>query len=225
MSDTDDGDLYFVQGLLGPMQNFVYLIGSKRTRECLIVDPAWDTDALLSVAAGDDMRVVGALVTHYHPDHVGGAMGAFAVPGGITDLLAKAPGPVHVNKLEADGLQKITGVSESDLVRHENDDIVALGDVSIRLLHTPGHTPGSQCFLVRDRLVAGDTLFIDGCGRVDLPGGNASQLTESLRRLAALPDHVMLCPGHDYGDVPTASIAEQRSSNGALVSALRSAPK
>src|SRR4051812_47032056 len=116
MNDTDDGDLYFVQGLIGPMQNFVYLIGSKRTRECLIVDPAWDTDALLAVAARDDMRVVGALVTHYHPDHVGGAMGTFAVPGGITELLAKAPGHIHVNKLEADGLRKITGVSESDLV-------------------------------------------------------------------------------------------------------------
>jgi hydroxyacylglutathione hydrolase len=206
-------DLYFRQVLVGPMQNFIYLLGSRTTGECLIVDPAWDTEALLGLAAEDDMRVIGSLVTHYHPDHVGGAMGSFRVPGGVAELLGRAGGHIHVNKHEADGLKKITGVSENDLVRHEAGDIIELGDVSIQLIHTPGHTPGSQCFLVRNRLVAGDTLFIDACGRVDLPGGNPEEMEESLRTLAKLPDDVVLHPGHDYGSTPTATIAEQRKTN------------
>jgi hydroxyacylglutathione hydrolase len=206
-------DLYFRQVLVGPMQNFIYLLGSRTTRECLIVDPAWDTQALLDLAAEDDMRVIGSLVTHYHPDHVGGAMGTFRVPGGVAELLGRAGGHIHVNKHEADGLKKITGVSENDLVRHEAGDVIELGDVSIQLIHTPGHTPGSQCFLVRNRLVAGDTLFIDACGRVDLPGGDPAQMEESLRTLAKLPDDVVLHPGHDYGSTPTATIAEQRKTN------------
>lgn len=216
-------DLYFKQVSIGPMQNFVYLIGSLRTRECLIVDPAWDTDALLALAQTDDMNVVGALVTHYHPDHVGGAMGHFKVPGGVAELVAKRPAKIHVNKHEADGLKKITGLSESDLARHEAGDKVELGDVTIELIHTPGHTPGSQCFLVRNRLVAGDTLFIDGCGRVDLPGGDAEQMQESLRTLAKLPDDVVLHPGHDYGDSPTANMGDQKRNNPYIVMAQRSA--
>jgi glyoxylase-like metal-dependent hydrolase (beta-lactamase superfamily II) len=206
-------DLYFKQVAIGPMQNFVYLIGSASTRECLIVDPAWDTDALLKVAQEDDMQVVGALVTHYHPDHVGGAFGSFRVPGGVAELVAKANARIHVNKHEADGLKIITGLSDSDLVRHDAGDVVTVGDVSIELIHTPGHTPGSQCFLVRNRLVAGDTLFIDGCGRVDLPGSNPEQMRESLKTLSKLSDDVVLHPGHDYGNVPTASMGDQKRTN------------
>ena len=217
---TQPSDLYFKQLAVGPMQNFVYLIGSQRTRECMIVDPAWDAAGLVEFVEQEAMRVVGALVTHYHPDHVGGHMGPFAVPGGITELIGKVPVRIHVNKHEADGLIKITGVSESDLARHESGDVLELGDVAIELIHTPGHTPGSQCFLVRDQLVTGDTLFVDGCGRVDLPGGNAAQLRDSLRMLAKLPDHVRVCPGHDYARTPTNTIAEQKSSNWSLINAL-----
>jgi hydroxyacylglutathione hydrolase len=220
---SEENDLYFKQVSIGPMQNFVYLIGSLRARECLIVDPAWDTDALIELANSDDMKVVGALVTHYHPDHVGGAMGSFKVPGGVAELVAKAPARIHVNKHEADGLKLITGLSESDMVRHDAGDKVTLGDVTIELIHTPGHTPGSQCFLVQSRLVAGDTLFIDGCGRVDLPGGNVEQMHESLRTLAKLPDDVVLHPGHDYGDSPTANMGDQKRNNPYILMAQRGA--
>jgi glyoxylase-like metal-dependent hydrolase (beta-lactamase superfamily II) len=217
---TQASDLYFRQLAVGPMQNFIYLIGSTRTRECVVVDPAWDTQGLIDFAGQEGMRITGALVTHYHPDHVGGRMMTFAVPGGVAELSAAAGARIHVNKHEADGLIKITGVAEGDLVRHESGDVIALGDVSIELIHTPGHTPGSQCFLVRDRLVTGDTLFVDGCGRVDLPGGNAGQLRDSLRMLAKLPDHVTVCPGHDYASKPTNTIAEQKRDNWALIDAL-----
>jgi glyoxylase-like metal-dependent hydrolase (beta-lactamase superfamily II) len=215
-----NSDLYFRQLAVGPMQNFIYVIGSRRTRECMVVDPAWDTQGLVDFVQNEGMKLVGALVTHYHPDHVGGRMAMFAVPGGIAELVGLASVPVHVNKHEADGLIKITGVSESDLRRHDTADEIALGDVAIKLIHTPGHTPGSQCFLVSDRLVTGDTLFVDGCGRVDLPGGDRLQLRDSLRMLAKLPDHVTVCPGHDYGRTPTNTMAEQKLSNWTFIEAL-----
>jgi len=210
-------DLYFKQLLVGPMENFVYLLGSHRTRECLIVDPAWEAKALVELAQNDGMKVVGALVTHYHPDHVGGRMMGFEVPGGLTELLANADAKIHVNRLEADGLRQITGVSSSDLVLHDGGDELTLGDVQIQLLHTPGHTPGSQCFLVRQRLVAGDTLFLEGCGRVDLPGADPEAMYRSLTGpLAQLDGAVTLFPGHHYSPRPSAPLSEVRRTNSAL---------
>jgi len=188
------------------MQNFVYLIGDADTKECLVVDPAWDIDGLLSVAEADDMKIVGSLVTHYHPDHVGGSMMGFDIAG-LAQLVAKNPCKAHVNKHEADGVRFVTGLSNSDLVLHESNDRVKIGDIEVELLHTPGHTPGSQCFRLaggRDAehgaLVAGDTLFLQGCGRVDLPGGDPEQMYRTLtERLSQVPDSVMLLPGHAYG--------------------------
>jgi glyoxylase-like metal-dependent hydrolase (beta-lactamase superfamily II) len=207
-------DLYFKQLPVGPMANFIYLIGSASKKECLVVDPAWDTDALIASAAADGMKIVGSLVTHYHPDHCGGGFMGFRVPGGVAELLGKVNAPAHVHKEEADGLRKVTGISKNDLVIHDSGDDVKVGDVSIKLVHTPGHTPGSQCFFVEDRLVSGDTLFVGACGRVDLPGGDREQMLESLtKRLLAFPDHVVLYPGHDYGRTPTSTLGQERKTN------------
>src|SRR5687767_8727943 len=104
------------------MQNFIYLIGSRSKGECLVVDPAWDTDQLIEAASADDMKITGSLVTHYHPDHVGGSWLGFEVPGGIAEMSARVGGKIHVNKHEADDLKQITGISESDLMRHEAGD-------------------------------------------------------------------------------------------------------
>jgi glyoxylase-like metal-dependent hydrolase (beta-lactamase superfamily II) len=120
---------------------------------------------------------------------------------------------VYVQGAEADGLRRVTGISESDLVRVAPDDTLSLGGVEVRFLHTPGHTPGSQCFLVRNALVSGDTLFIRGCGRVDLPGSNPDDMYTSLRRLASLPDDVVLLPGHNYADEPRSTIAAEKRHN------------
>ncbi|MCB9655979.1 MAG: MBL fold metallo-hydrolase [Deltaproteobacteria bacterium] len=214
MQGETGSDLYFRQIPIGPMANFAYLIGSKTTRTCLVVDPAWDVQTLLNLAHADEMTVTGALVTHYHPDHVGGHMFGFDVPGGVAELLAHAKAKIHVHKHEADGLKQVTGISESDLVRHDGGDIVTVGDVSVELIHTPGHTPGSQCFLVRERLVAGDTLFVNGCGRVDLPDSDPEAMFRTLSdTLAKLVDDVVLFPGHDYGPNPTSTMKEQRRTN------------
>jgi glyoxylase-like metal-dependent hydrolase (beta-lactamase superfamily II) len=211
-------DLYFAQVPVGEMANFAYLIGSRETRECLLVDPAWSVDALLDQAEQDGMRATGALVTHYHQDHVGGSIFGMQIEG-VARLLERAPVPIHVNAREAEGVRKVTGASASDLVPHEGGDVIPLGRLRVRLLHTPGHTPGSQCFLVEEagapgRLVSGDTLFLGSCGRVDLPGGDPAALFDSLtNQLARLPDDTLLYPGHLYSADPSSTIGEQKRRN------------
>ncbi len=202
-------NLYFRQLLAGRdfgvgdptaamMQNFVYLIGDRDSGECLVVDPAWDVRDLLRVAGEDDMTVVGALATHYHPDHVGGSMYGFTVDG-LPSLMELNPCKVHAHKVEVPGLRQVTGLDLSDFVQHDSHDTVKVGDIEVELLHTPGHTPGSLCFRLQGALVAGDTLFLQGCGRVDLPGGDPEEMYYSLtQRLAKLPGDLVLYPGHAY---------------------------
>jgi glyoxylase-like metal-dependent hydrolase (beta-lactamase superfamily II) len=197
----------------GQMANFMYLLGDTATREALVVDPAWDVASLLDLAEADGYRVVGALVTHYHPDHVGGDLFGLSIEG-VAQLLARAPVPLYVNKHEAHGVRVVTGVSESDLKKVDDGDTLRLGDVEVRFLHTPGHTPGSQCFMVGDRLIAGDTLFVQGCGRVDLPGGDAEAMYHTLTgKLAKLPAETVLFPGHHYGPTPTSTIGGELEQN------------
>lgn len=211
-------DLYFRQVPVGEMANLAYLVGSRTTREAVVVDPAWDVDVLLDRAEADGMKVVGALVTHYHQDHIGGELFGFSIEG-LGRLLARSPVPIHVNAHEALGVRRIAGVSETDLVRHEGGDVVELGGVKVRLLHTPGHTPGSQCFLVEapgrpGSLVSGDTLFLGSCGRVDLPGSNPEHMYESLHgTLGKLPDETLLYPGHLYSAAPSSTMGEQKRTN------------
>jgi glyoxylase-like metal-dependent hydrolase (beta-lactamase superfamily II) len=121
--------------------------------------------------------------------------------------------PVHVNAHEADWVSRITGIAPSELTSHHHGDKVSVGDIDIELLHTPGHTPGSQCFLLDGRLVAGDTLFLDGCGRTDFPGGNADEMFRSLQALAQLPGDPTVFPGHWYSTEPSASLSDVRRSN------------
>jgi glyoxylase-like metal-dependent hydrolase (beta-lactamase superfamily II) len=219
-----DDRLYFRQLLAGrdfaesdlfarQMVNFVYLVGDRQTGEAVVVDPAYDIGGLLDIVAADDMRLVGALVTHYHPDHVGGHMGGVAIEG-VRELLDQTPVPIHVQNDEADLVTRVTGAGPDELVTHASGDVVTVGAIPIELIHTPGHTPGSQCFLVDNRLVAGDTLFLEGCGRTDLPGGDARLLYESLtQKLAKVPDDAVLFPGHLYSAEPSASMGETRRWN------------
>ena len=214
---SGESDLYFEQLHVGEMANLIYLVGSRSTREALVVDPAWAVDALLDKAEEDGIEVTGALATHYHQDHVGGALFGMEIEG-ISRLLARKPVPIHVNQHEAEGLKEVTGASETDLRRVEGGDVLELGAIRVRLLHTPGHTPGSQCFLVEEeghpsRLVSGDTLFLGSCGRVDLPGSDPEAMYRSLNEtLVRLPDDTIVFPGHLYGD-PQGSLGEEKRSN------------
>ena len=208
-------ELIVEQIQIGPMANFTYVVGSRSSREVAVVDPAWDIDGLLGHIAEQDYTLCAALATHYHPDHVGGGMGGRNISG-IAELLAKNPVKVYAHREEAAGVRKVTGVSESDLVKVESGDKLQVGSIEIEFLHTPGHTPGSQCFRIKNTLVSGDTLFIDGCGRVDLPGSDSEQMYHSLQRLKALPDDTLLLPGHNYSAVANATMGETKKTNAYL---------
>jgi len=197
------------------MQNFIYLVGDREKRECVIVDPAWDVESVLRAAAADEMKVTGALVTHSHFDHV----------NGLPDFAGKNGGKIYIHKKEAAELKNFKG----DLVKVDSGDKLKIGGVELTFLHTPGHTPGSQCFLincpspqpsplrgegrVRGHLISGDTLFINACGRCDLPGGNAEEMYESLQRLSRLDEKTILFPGHNYENRPTSTIGDEKRTN------------
>jgi hydroxyacylglutathione hydrolase len=197
------------------MVNFVYLVGDRARGEAVAVDPAYDVGALLDVLATDGLRLTGVLATHYHADHCGGDIMGYSIEG-LRELLALDDGavPVHVQRAEAEWVKRSTGLSDTDLALHDSGDVVYAGGIPITLMHTPGHTPGSQCFVVDGRLVAGDTLFLEGCGRTDLPGSDPDAMYESLtQRLATLPDSTVLYPGHRYSADSSATLADTRAHN------------
>lgn len=181
------------------MQNYVYLVGDQNTHEALVVDPAWEVDNVLAAAKKEGYQVKGALVTHTHFDHV----------NGLEELLNKTDGTVYINKHEAEFLKGM----KANMKLMEGGDKIKIGAVDITMLHTPGHTPGSQCFLVDQNLISGDTLFINACGRCDLPGGSAEEMYRSLRTLAELDEKTILYPGHNYGDEPTSTIGNEKRYN------------
>ncbi|OGK78168.1 MAG: hypothetical protein A2X52_22880 [Candidatus Rokubacteria bacterium GWC2_70_16] len=198
--------LYLKQMELGPMQNFAYLIGDPVTRECVAVDPAWEIDAILDQMQADGMRLGGVLVTHTHQDHVGGHLFGHDIPG-VEQLLGKAAAKVYVHRSEREFLKGFG----SDLVKVDAGDTLPVGRFTLTFVHTPGHTPGSQCFLVDGRLISGDTLFIRSCGRTDLPGSDPKEMYYSLtQRLGALPDATVVLPGHNYGGSATTIGDEKR---------------
>jgi glyoxylase-like metal-dependent hydrolase (beta-lactamase superfamily II) len=224
MSDGDQQDrLYFRQllsgrdfaqgdGIAAQMRNFAYLIGDRQTGDCVVVDPAYAAGDLVDVLEADGLHLSGVLVTHHHPDHVGGSMMGFELKG-LAELLERVSVPVHVNSQEAQFVSRITGIPMSDLTSHDHGDKVGVGAIDIELLHTPGHTPGSQCFLLDGRLVAGDTLFLEGCGRTDFPGGDSDEIFRSLQTIAQLPGDPTVFPGHWYSLEPSASLSEVKRSN------------
>lgn len=224
MSDSDQQDrLYFRQllsgrdfaqgdGIAAQMRNFAYLIGDRQTGDCVVVDPAYAAGELVDALEADGLHLSGVLVTHHHPDHVGGSMMGFELKG-LAELLERVSVPVHVNSQEAQFVSRITGIPMSDLTSHEHGDKVSVGAIDIELLHTPGHTPGSQCFLLDGRLVAGDTLFLEGCGRTDFPGGDSDEIFRSLQKIAQLPGDPTVFPGHWYSLEPSASLSEVKRSN------------
>jgi glyoxylase-like metal-dependent hydrolase (beta-lactamase superfamily II) len=184
-----------VQSLqLGDMQNFVYLIEDPDTPRAAVIDPAWDVTAILDASGDSDITDV--LVTHWHEDHM----------NGVDELVEATGARVHLLDTEA----AFWNVDRQTLVRHVDGDCIQVGGLSIRILHTPGHSPGSACFQVDGALFTGDTLFVYGCGRCDLCGGDAQSMYHTLRRLVdGLPMDTVLYPGHDYADKPVSTLAEQ----------------
>ncbi len=191
--------IYLKQLELGPLQNFVYLLGSLETREAAVVDPAWDVPRILETAKQDEMRITTAIITHTHFDHI----------NGVAELIRQTDARVIVHKKETGSIP----VEKGTVQEIEGGGEIELGPVKLTFLHTPGHTPGSQCITVGDILIAGDTLFIGGCGRCDLPGGDPEQMFKSLTRLAQMDDRLVVHPGHNYALQPTSTLQEEKSYN------------
>jgi glyoxylase-like metal-dependent hydrolase (beta-lactamase superfamily II) len=205
--------IWFKQLELGPMQNYVYLLGDPNTKEAAVVDAAWDIDTIVRTAEADGYRITKDLVTHFHPDHLGGGLMGHQIAG-AAELVSRVPAKVVIHKDEMPFVHRITGLSPSDVTPVEGGDVVDVGKLKVKMVHTPGHTPGSQCFLVGNALVSGDTLFIGSCGRVDLPGSNPEDMYRSLTQvLGAMPDETLLYPGHNYADRPRSTIGDEKRTN------------
>lgn len=199
---------------IGPMQNFVYIVADPTTRQALLVDPAWDIDGIVRTLEQEDLRPQAVLITHFHPDHLGGDLLGHHIQGAAELLERNLPVKVYLHKTEVDFAQRIAGLSRTDVHPTEGGDEIHVGSLRVQIIHTPGHTPGSQCFLVDGNLISGDTLFIGSCGRVDLPGSDPEQMYDSLvNKLARLPEDTVLYPGHNYASERTSTIGEQKRRN------------
>lgn len=195
--------IFVMQMELGMMANFVYLIGCAETREAAVVDPAWEVDTVLREAEKNGYKITKAFLTHTHFDHCNGA----------GELVEKTDAKVYIHKEEASEIPML----KENVVSTKSGDEIKIGKLNVKFIHTPGHTKGSQCFLIDDNLVSGDTLFINACGRTDLPGGSPEELYHSLALLKKMDNKTILLPGHNYGHAPHATLAEQKKENPFLV--------
>jgi glyoxylase-like metal-dependent hydrolase (beta-lactamase superfamily II) len=185
---------------IGPMANYVYFVGDPKTREVAVVDPAWDVDRIEEIARENDVTISKILITHSHFDHI----------NGVEELLNRTKARVYIHKAEAEFMRAVW----SDLVKVESGDTTKLGEVEITFIHTPGHTPGSQCFLVQNNLVSGDTLFVGACGRCDLPGSSPEDMYASLtQKLMKLDEGTIVFPGHNYARRPSSTIGDEKRTN------------
>src|SRR5579883_1997905 len=205
--------LSLVQAQLGPMANFIYIIADPVTREAAVVDPAWDVDRIINYVQTKGYRLDKILITHYHQDHLGGNLMGQNIQG-AAEMVSRVKAKVYVNRNEAEGVKRVSGLSDSDLVKVDAGDVFRVGRLEIKFIHTPGHTPGSQCFLVEGNLVSGDTLFVNSCGRVDLPGSDPEAMYYSLNNtLRNLPDTTVVYPGHAYSSESSTTIGAQKRTN------------
>lgn len=185
---------------LGPMENFVYLITDEKTRRAAVVDPAWDIPAVLAKASERGVTITDILLTHSHHDHI----------NGIEQVLAKFDAQLHLSKAEAQFWGKHLDLP----TLHHGGDLILLGGTEIQLLHTPGHTPGSACYRLGNDIITGDTMFVFGCGRCDLRGGDPEIMYDTLIRMAReLPANTCILPGHNYSITPSSTMAEQIAGN------------
>ena len=185
---------------LGPMENFVYLIEDITSRRCAVVDPAWQVDQILATANQYDLNITDILLTHSHHDHI----------NGIEELLNHANAEVHLLKPEYEFWQH--ELDKPSL--HHGGDELELGTTAIKILHTPGHTPGSACYQLGNEIITGDTLFVFGCGRCDMHGGSPEDMFVTLKNMKQrLPKDMLIHPGHNYSVKPTSTFGEQVDGN------------
>jgi hydroxyacylglutathione hydrolase len=185
---------------LGPMENFIYLIEDTHSGRTAVVDPAWEAGEILGLAKQHNLIISDILLTHSHPDHI----------NAIDGILSEFDAELHLTHAEA----QFWGDAGDSPSLHYGGDRINLGDTEIEILHTPGHTPGSACYRVHDQLITGDTMFVFGCGRCDMTGGDPNQMFDTLNKIKReLPGNTEILPGHNYAVTSTASLAEQIEGN------------
>lgn len=197
--------MYLRQVKVGPYENFNYLLGPDGEGLSAVIDPAFEVDRLISLAAEDGRHIIKIFLTHTHPDHV----------EGLAEMTLKTGAEIYVHPLEKErALDALYGVDDPVVHTVEDGDIVMVGSLQGRVIHTPGHTPGGVCYLFEDKLITGDTLFVNGCGRCDLPGGDPRALYNSLyNKVFRLPEETRFYCGHDYGDIPVSTLKRERERN------------
>jgi glyoxylase-like metal-dependent hydrolase (beta-lactamase superfamily II) len=198
MTQTATSSIHAME--LGPMENFVYLIEDRASGRAAVVDPAWDVPEVLDLARQHGVTITDILLTHSHHDHI----------NGIEDVLASYDAQLHLLKPEA----RFWGADLARPTLHHGGDRIQLGNTEIEVLHTPGHTPGSACYRVGHQLITGDTLFVFGCGRCDLAGGDPEQMFHTLRDMKNnLPVDTLILPGHNYAEKSVSTLKEQIEGN------------
>lgn len=199
--------MIFVQLAVGKMQNYSYLFADRASHEGFVVDPAFDHEKILAAIKEHGINLTRIILTHHHFDHIN-ATAAIKTHTGAEVICHRDTAPL------------LQGGASYDRLIDDGYSFVCGDNKTVRCLHTPGHAPGSLCLIVDDKwLVTADTLFIGDCGRADLPGSEPESLFASLQKLKTLPDHLIVCPGHNYGPAPTRSLGEEKRSNPTLQAA------
>ena len=191
--------MIFEQIKVGSMQNFSYIIGDEKSKEAAIVDAGWEPEKLVEATKNKGIKIGYILLTHNHYDHV----------NALTKLFELTKAKIIVHEEDAGFIGNL-GLPFKAV---KDNDEIDIGKLKIKVIHTPGHTPGSVCYLAENKLITGDTLFVEAIGRVDLPGGNIKQMYESLQKLKKLDDNVEVYPGHDYGSKQHSTIAYEKENN------------
>jgi glyoxylase-like metal-dependent hydrolase (beta-lactamase superfamily II) len=181
---------------VGPLDNFCYLVGCEKTRKAVVIDSGADAERIVSEADQYRLAIHYIVNTHGHGDHTAGCARLKALTGAA----------VIIHSLEADA------VPQADILV-SGDQKLQVGEITFKVFHTPGHTPGGICLYAEGNLFTGDTLFVGDSGRTDLTGGHRPTLAASIRRLMTLPEDTVVWPGHDYGPTPTSTIGWEKRHN------------
>jgi glyoxylase-like metal-dependent hydrolase (beta-lactamase superfamily II) len=202
------------QILIGSFDIFCYVLGDPETGEGIVVDPGGSAEKILERARAKGIKKIVLIVnTHSHVDHTSG-----------NAEMQKATGaPIAIHEAEAQGLTSpnvamlaMFGGKQSPAATRllKDGDTITFANQSITVIHTPGHTVGGICLYFPGYVLTGDTLFVGGVGRTDLPGGSYVVLHSSIRdRLFSLPDETIVLPGHHYGPTPTSTIGREKKEN------------
>jgi glyoxylase-like metal-dependent hydrolase (beta-lactamase superfamily II) len=211
----DMASIRILQIPIGEYQVMTYIAACPETLEAVIIDPAGEAEKILTAVGEEGLTVKYILSTHGHADHVL-ANRALKEALDVQTWMHEADHDFFSRKSVRLSSEKELGLSQPEPADRtfQDGDLLQVGSLSFRVIHTPGHTPGSVCFLVEGNLFTGDTLFVGAAGRTDLTGASLDTLIESIeKKIMPLPDETVIWPGHDYGDTPSSTVGREKREN------------